>query len=283
MTPIDPQARIIVHGGWTKTGTTFLQQQVFPHLPVSYIGGAHLRYVHLQSFREQENPNILISDETLLGTEISHRVIDREEAKQNFLHAWRKISPHTQFIACIREHKPYVNSLYSQYLCLGGTRPPQDFISTTGERGDKMYVLSDLMYYPCIRTIKDLFPGPHFIFNYEDLAKKPKETVQALSEFIVGGPVQLDEGIFERTRNKRVNTAVAEAHVTWLRLANRITHTRPAQARRWARPVTQTAGRMARRMSKNLPKPQFIKDDGWITSEIREDWEKSLAECVQIG
>jgi hypothetical protein len=151
---------LIIHGGCNKTGTTFLQKNILPMITPRLVSGPYLKFSDLQRVKESPSP-LVISDESLLGTTILSRHRSRATQRMNFLSAWSEVAPHTRFVICIRRHAGIIESLYKQYIHMGGTLKPNQFFSI--DNSNCFLNPSDLLYSPTLDYIHQNFQGPHFI------------------------------------------------------------------------------------------------------------------------
>jgi len=160
---------VIIHVGLQKTGTTFLQEEIFRKMNVRYI--RNINFVNLCFKRDKKT---IIADEGLSGNARSNKV-DRFKIADN-LH---KLFPDAKIIVGIRNPHDMIASLYSQYIRTGGY----------DEDGVIKSIISYTNYEEYIDYIQSLFKDV-FIYNYDyDFKKEHKEAfIIRLCDFI-GEPV----------------------------------------------------------------------------------------------
>jgi len=161
---------VIIHVGLMKTGTTFLQEEIFKKMNVRYI-----RDINFTNLCFKRDKKTIIANEALSGDPYSNK-IDRFKVIDN-LH---KLFPDAKIIVGVRNWKDMMDSLYSQYIRNGGC-------------GYDTLLLFNIREYAAyeeyIEHIQSLFKDV-FVYNYDwDLKKEHKEAfIIRLCDFI-GEPV----------------------------------------------------------------------------------------------
>src|SRR5262249_32612815 len=125
----------IVHIGYPKTGSTWLQREVFPRLGIRYgsaepelgrlIGELAEGEVDAEAFRRArgEGP-VLISNEGLVGS--MWGPVENGLRNAERLH---EVVPGARIAVLVRRQDEMLRSLYAQYVNMGGTRPPEGFLA----------------------------------------------------------------------------------------------------------------------------------------------------------
>jgi len=103
---------IVLHLGFAKTGTSWLQQQVFPQMDIHYYKPG--RYEIITVPLHTDKPTV-ISFEGLSGTTYNN---DR----YILLYRLHKLFPKAKVLVTTRNKVNYIRSLYSQYVRGGGTK-----------------------------------------------------------------------------------------------------------------------------------------------------------------
>lgn len=165
-----------------KTGTTFLQRDVFhPAIGDNFFRLHEFSNVELQRRKLDRQTPVVLSDERILGVTILTRQTCRNQQRHDFLFNWSVLFPHTRFVVCFRRHWEFLQSLYVQYLYLGGTLAFNRFFSLTRSA----FINADeLRYFPIIERICETFPGPHFFFSYDYLRDDLDGLLKQLSDFM---------------------------------------------------------------------------------------------------
>lgn len=160
---------MIIHIGFPKVLSTFLQKEVFNKIDAN-----------------------IISDEGLSGNVFNWRtgVLSRDA----IIIGLSRLYPDAKIIVCIRRNKNlYVESLYSQYIKQGGFK---SFNSWYSKDFDKRY----LEYKSYIEKIKSLINDVHILY-YEDFINNKKMEIQKLCDFI---GIPLPENIsYNKIYNKK--------------------------------------------------------------------------------
>jgi len=191
-----------IHVGDYKTGTSWLQEKVFPfHPEMQYLGdyfknkeqqrilreivdtrdldfdGESLKKRFLDNFQKEENKIVGISREGLsqLG------LFDGENAKRIAQRLY-DVFGKTKIIYVIREQESMLNSLYSQYVKMGGTRSFKDFFLDPAEsRG----LIERLKYHKNIKMYQDIFGKENvLVLIYEELKENKKTFLYKTYDFI---------------------------------------------------------------------------------------------------
>lgn len=171
--------KIAFHIGLHKTGTTFMQNSVFPAWP----GIRYLRFRNLEYFlRLEAHSTYLVSCEGLSGSTFA--------SKAERLEAIRRLSemfPQAKIVISFRRHGDYLASLYSQYLRYGGKEAFDGFFSL--DEGREAHLKPhDVRFGDLIRQARDSFGAPPFVYTSDDIRDRLAETIDDLSAFLGVAP-----------------------------------------------------------------------------------------------
>jgi len=158
---------IVIHVGLHKTGTTFLQRRVFPKMDVNFI--EHPKKFLLDLKQDKIN---VISEEELSGR--PHYIYEKN-MRYKFADSLYSMFPNAKIIVGFRKTDSWLNSLWKQYVWRGGTKSKEEFVSLF--KGD---YLNFEMYR---EYLEKRFPAVH-VYQFEELLKKPDETIKAMADFI---------------------------------------------------------------------------------------------------
>jgi len=163
---------VIIHVGLQKTGTTFLQEEIFK----KFKNARYIRDISFTNLCFKRDKKTIIANESLSGNPYSDDV-DRFQIIDN-LH---KLFPDAKIIIGYRNKKDMKRSLYSQYIRNGGY--VYNLLTLTN-------VMIYTEYEEYIKYIQSLFKDV-FVYNYDwDLKKEHKGAfIIQLCDFI-GEPVQ---------------------------------------------------------------------------------------------
>ena len=195
----------IFHIGYMRTGSTWLQAEVFPKLPLLYgnsnpiCSDIFYKNILQKSFFEynskdtksalntitERQPNIpfLFSEETLSGNLLEpHAATPRE-----MLERLRDLSDQdTKIIIILRNQPSLIWSLYTQYLKIGGCGTLTDFLY----REKSNCYLSYLYYGSFVEYCYKLFKKENvYVGHFENLVKSPVNFVEDIISFIFGKPI----------------------------------------------------------------------------------------------
>ena len=169
---------LIIHIGLHKTGSTFLQQNIFPNLD----GIEYIRWRNLEYFlRLDDSKRFLISSESLSGFTFAGQN-DREKAIRVLGGFFRD----ARIIVVFRSHGGFLASLYSQYLRYGGTSPFDEFFEMERlENSSKKPVVDagSVNYRAVIEAIERHFKSPPFVVLMEDMFNNPKAFMDDLCQY----------------------------------------------------------------------------------------------------
>jgi len=192
------ETKIVIHIGLHKTGTTFLQTQVFPKiLNINYQTKVDL------TTKVEEGKINLFSDENLDGG--SYRLFNTVEQRYTILENLHKLYPNAKIILCIRDKDQWLKSAYKQYVVA--------YKSCSFEEYKRRLDVRFTHYQVYINEIKKYFDAI-YICNFEHLKKNPKKFVENICEFI---GVQTPE--FE---NKTVYKGITDGQVKFIRVFDTI-------------------------------------------------------------
>ena len=186
---------IILHVGLPKTGTTFLQEEIFRKMNIKYI-----RDLNITSFATSDR-KVIISHE---GLSISD-VFEPAYKKYMVAEYLKKIFPDAKIIVGIRDKDSWLRSMYSQYIRNGGGGSYDYFISHL----DKEH----LNFEKYINHLKMLF-NDVFVYKFEEIVSDKARVVKEMCDFI-GEPVP-------DYRDKKYRVSLKPYQLRALRFFNRI-------------------------------------------------------------
>ena len=181
---------LVVHIGYPKTGSTWLQQQVFPRLSLPYgnadprLRAAMTRLILDDAFDPADvrlKPPVLFSDEAICGdmfADVSHGFRSAER-----LHA---VAPNARVLVLVRRQPDMVRSLYAQYVNMGGIGSLDDFLA--GRAAGCLFTHQHLEYDRLVTHYAELFGRERvLVAPYERLRADPLDFVRRLC-----GELELD-------------------------------------------------------------------------------------------
>lgn len=184
--------KVVLHLGLAKTGTSWLQQQVFPRLPLHFYHCKHYDVLN------KNTSNMLLSFEGLSGT---------IQCNDRYVNAYRlhKLFPKAQVIVVFRGKSSYLHSLYSQFIRGGGT---WSFYTFNNWAMRHPYFMDWNLYKAHLRC---LFDDVLFL-EFEDLKKNPQQFVKELCCFI---EVPMPDGIMYDAVNVTLTKRQLERWRKW--------------------------------------------------------------------
>jgi hypothetical protein len=190
--------KLIIHIGMHKTATIFLQHEIFPRIEnVNYIKA--LKY---KTIFDPDKINI-VSDQGLCGNTYTSgnaemRYIIADRIKASF--------PNAKIIIGIREKKPWLKSLYSQYVRNGGIR---DYNEWYEKNFDKRYLEFDEFIDYLKKSFKEVY-----VFDLNKFKKNDKGTIDEMCKFIGAKAPKFE--------NKRINIKLTDKQIEVMLFLNKI-------------------------------------------------------------
>lgn len=193
---------IVIHIGYHKSGSTYLQKSVFPYLPVNYIflAGYKRHVLNLvesqkhfdkkylvnwadseidRKYKHNKHGVTIISHEELSGHPHGHRRVDPFATARNLKHAF----PNAKILITIRNQLDYLLSIYTYRVAIKGqeSRSLEKFL---GEEG-KLGLFSKLEYDKLAEYYTSLFGGENIlVLPLEMLRTKPQIFHNELADFL---------------------------------------------------------------------------------------------------
>ena len=222
--------RHLLHVGVHKTGSTWLQQCVFPQArAVAYadpvVGAlvANLLHAddedfHADAFRalvadvERRGVRLLISHEGLTGATWADGISGDRLARR-----LGDVIPHADVIVLIRNQAEMLLALYAQYVNEGGTCALADFLA--GDHEGPRLAADVLDYDRVVSAYRDAFGERVWVVPYERVRDDPMQFTRELDD-------RYDLGLDEPTL-RRVNVSLSPTGLRVLRAWNRLFRASP--------------------------------------------------------
>jgi hypothetical protein len=167
--------KVILHIGLHKTGTSYLQKNIFPNLKDIHFGGRGNKLI-------SKKENILISNESFSGIPYyknEYTYFEQFEYSINKLNSLYKID---RVIIGFREPNSILKSFYKQFLHEQGTLHFDEFFGTSDECILKPDDFKFLEFYKLLITI---FGDKNvFAFDHGDLIKEHDNFIKKLVQFL---------------------------------------------------------------------------------------------------
>lgn len=215
------QCRVLLHVGFHKTATTFLQKKVFPDLDLNYVSILDLQdklnellYQDLFNFRASQWQSFfadkfqtsqlnLISEEKLSG-QPSIGYLNNSIVLQKL----QAIFPQARILIVLRRQADLLVSMYKQHIKEGGWYSPEEYFSLKGSVSGTDYNI----YRKCLNI--EVFKFSEFIKAYQQAFGKENVDVvfyeeifktSALSDIFKRNGIEFS--LKSYTSEKRVNMA----------------------------------------------------------------------------
>lgn len=188
----------VIHIGYPKAGSSFLQNNIFPFLKnyevVNYTKGKHFCHYVLHSgmffnvgkaigLLPPTSGNAILSNELLVGNPISGIGVNDEKTP----HKLKASGFNKVVISLRRNHEKWTQSLYNEFIKLGGKLTWKDFLSNPS-RHDKEYT----WYHPAmldfsddyVRHYQEVFGKENVLVIYiEDMKNNTGPFIQSILDF----------------------------------------------------------------------------------------------------
>lgn len=224
--------KILLHPGFHKTGTTFLQEQVFSVAPLFTQPWArqciydHFFYPHELGFDAQ---SVRKSLEAIAGTgkDAAVTVLSEEGlsgnpfngARESAAHArhLNAVFPEAKVVITVRRQAAMLRAIYLQYLKAGGRHSPQDFFNPKQEPEFTVFDVQTWHYHRLVEHYATLFGEENIlVLPQEHLQHDQADFVDQLCAF-VGVETGAAENI---TGGGRANVSPPASGIPLIRLAN---------------------------------------------------------------
>ena len=204
---------IFFHCGLPKTGSTFLQEQVFPLMHTgTYINkprGSIDKIIY--QLANSKSP-ILISEENLLGREslLAINNINILERHKLILKSIKTTFPYSKIILFLRAPEESIISNYKQYIYGGGILKFEDWVELDGIR-------EQFDYPKLISIIESFFNKKDFLLiNYNQLLSEPNKVINIMEKYIGC------KFLYDINSNKKSNVSISNMGLILLRRLNKL-------------------------------------------------------------
>lgn len=208
MTKLDSTeySNLILHIGVQKTGTTFVQNAVFPLWKgIQYIHTDKLELI----LRSRSDRPVLISREGLSGQNWAHH-----DVRERSIARLAQIFPNARIMLSFRKHSKYIASSYCQYLQRGGYLSFEQYFDPHNDRGHMK--IDDFRFALKVEAVERYFGRSPFVFFQEEL-HRDLDALLADMETFIGGTAPIKSQI----KNKKYNQSVKYHPAILLRFLNR--------------------------------------------------------------
>lgn len=184
---------LFLHVGLHKTGTTFLQRNVFP----KWKDLTYVRWDGLEHFlRMDERRKYLVSREGLSG-----QFWAPHEERDLALQRLSAMLPGARILISFRRHDRYIVSAYKQYLQIGGTLSFREFFDLDGDTG--LMKRADFLFRRKVESVEKHFGHTPFVFLHEEIVRDLGGLLRDMERFFGARAPALSE-VEIRYRNKSV-------------------------------------------------------------------------------
>jgi len=168
--------KIFIHMGLHRTGTTFLQQHVFPKLNVNYI---HVDAKDIMKKADIKDGQInLLSSEYFSGAPLDFKNIHYGSSDRYLIaEKLKELYPKAELIIVLRNTDDWKRSLYNQYVKSQGHITREEF----DKKFDKSYL--DYITYTDYLNKKFGIMNVHY-FDYQDLKDDYQDFINRMCKVI---------------------------------------------------------------------------------------------------
>jgi hypothetical protein len=257
---------LFFHVGMHKTGTTFLQQAVFPHWRgINYVQWPHLEIL----LRLDDNKINLVSREGLSGKNWAHY-----EERERSLQRLAELFPASRILISFRKHSGYILSSYRQYIQRGGTVPFDAYFDLDRDSG--VMKREDFIFRRKLTAIEKYFRHRPFAFLHEEITKDFPTLLRDMEGYIGGKAPDPTE-----ISNRRYNESIGYYPALLLRRINSVSRSElnPEGKYNLNHPTLQrlqlTPALICQKWLSILPSRAFLEPEKMarIDEFFRDDWE----------
>jgi len=205
-----------LHVGYLKTGSTFLQKEVFPHIKnVNYVhynscpnAFCDILYSDAYHFRKEETAKEIITSCSPGKNIISHEAFIGGDASLDHFINGKEIAnrlagifPQAKVLFVVRNQYDLAISLYKQYVHLGGRKPLRNFLRYNDGSFEELtkrwlsgITVNQLDYAPAIDHYAQLFGKENvLVLPFELLKKDNQAFVKKVTNWMGTEDVQFDD------------------------------------------------------------------------------------------
>jgi len=198
---LSEQKTIYLHLGLHKTGTSFLQAQVFPKIEELDVKNKH-KFIYDISTESNKSKILFTEEDYSVSMPHKRHKFECTEALVNF----KKIYPDAKIIVGFRNKEDWLRSCYSQYVfTFGGYLSFEKYL--------QKYEKDILNFEEYLQEIRRLWTEV-FVYQFEELKKNPDVLIKKLCDFMNCSVPEYE--------NKRYNISMNKNQIFFLRLINRI-------------------------------------------------------------
>ena len=211
---------LIVHAGLIKTGSSFLQQEIFTKISeeLHYIDS--VGRINTRDFFQANNQICLLSNENLLGHPLLHDRY-RKSFFSQFKDALIKVEQvfnQPKWIIGFREPASFIKSTYKQHLHEWGTLSWDEFMVK-----HKKMITNDLFFSKYIQFLNSFIPAERlFLYHFDQLKSEPEKLLKRMLQFIGINNSEYIRNVIKGAINKKANVGVKEEMIPLLLRLNRI-------------------------------------------------------------
>lgn len=184
---------LFFHIGLHKTGTTYLQREYFPLLPINYMRGSDAYFKLIREMGSSQE-KILISEENLSGELFS---TDKLAQFKSTVKAIAESHPNATILIGFRKHADFLLSAYKQLLHQGGVLSFNEFFNLSNEG---ILSTEDINFKNMIDYLNEHFKNV-FIYTIDDV-RDIKKFDKAVSKLLGVNPVDPSE------KQKQINKSI---------------------------------------------------------------------------
>lgn len=185
-------SEVFVHVGLHKTGTTWIQEEIFRKLNVAYT-----RRTDLLAIPCSKGQKKIIAHEELSG----HPYYGRYEDRFAIADAIGRLFPSARIIVGFRDPSSWVKSLYSQYIRTGGWKSFEHFEK---EIFDERF----LQFEEYERYLKKKFDNV-FVYRFEEIWADKSRFAKSLCDFLGEPAVKVSDKKYRSSLKGRQKAAIS--------------------------------------------------------------------------
>ena len=197
---VEPRPVCLIHIGYHRTGTSFLQTELFPLIPAS----AMTQYLD-EAERIAADPTLRLA--IMTAEDLSS---DLERDRPELAHELAQKIPGARILIGIRSQYAIMRGFYHLHVKGGATEDYKTFVQA---RCGRLF-----NYMRMVDAYRTSFGNENvMVLPHEDLLRDPLRTMAALLKFVGADP-----GLAAKVINRRVKPSAGDATMRILRVRNRM-------------------------------------------------------------
>ena len=200
---------IVFHIGLQKTGSTYLQKNVFPSIKDGYFVRANKKFTFvIEDLAFNTTKPMLISSENLSARLHLSNYVDK---RVSMIQKLSELFPNSKLFVFLREPSDWFESFYRQHIYQGDVSSFEEFV-----RGHQEII----QFEEFLQDIENMNFSQVLFLSYEQLKSNPRKVIKMIKQFIGNIDFEVDE----KTLNTKSHVSFRGNGLKFLRFYNRFVY-----------------------------------------------------------